>query len=261
MAVRREGTITDVKGIRAAGVACGIKPDGRKDLALIVSKVPGPCAGTFTTNYVKAAPVILTMRRVREQGVAQAIVANSGNANCCTGERGLKDAREMAKVTAEALGIPERLVLVCSTGRIGKPLPMARIRKGIKEAVKALSEGGGLEAAEAITTTDTRPKHGSVTIRLPGGRATIGAICKGAGMIHPNMATMLCFVATDAELSRALLQKALSEAVSLTFNRISVDGDRSTNDTVLLLSNGLSGTEPIRGRGEAGFSKFKGALT
>lgn len=261
MAVRKEGTITDVEGIRASGVACGIKPGGEKDLALIVSDVPGACAGTFTTNHVKAAPVLITMRKVLQYGLAQAIVANSGNANACTGEKGKRDAREITRLAARALGISERLVLVCSTGRIGKPLPMEKVLKGIEEAVRTLREDGGLEAARAIMTTDTRPKHGSLTIHLPGGRAVIGAICKGAGMIHPQMATMLCFVATDAMLSKPLLQEVLSEAVSETFNRISVDGDRSTNDTVLLLSNGLSGADPIRLRSEAGFVKFKEALT
>jgi len=260
MGLRREGTITDVRGIRASGVACGIKPDGKKDLALVVSDVPCACAGVFTTNYVKAAPVLLTMRRVRAYGRAQAIVANSGNANCCTGERGREDAREMARAAAKALGIPERMVLVCSTGRIGRPLPMDKVRRGILEAAKALSYDGGHEAAEAIMTTDTRPKHASLTFRLPGGRATLGAICKGAGMIHPKMATMLCFVATDASLPKPLLQRALSEAVSESFNRITVDGDRSTNDTVLLLANGLSGAQPIRAQGEVGFGKFGEAL-
>lgn len=240
------GGVTAPAGFVAAGVRADIKGNGgdKKDVALLASRVPCTAAGVYTTNLVKAAPVALTRERT-ETGRLQAVVINSGNANACTGERGLKDAAEMARLAAEALDIRPELVGVASTGVIGVPLPMDRVAAGIAAAAAALSEAGGDDAALAIMTTDTYPKQTAVRLRLGGADVTIGAMAKGSGMIHPNMATMLGFVTTDADVDAAALRAALKEATEASFNMITVDGDTSTNDMVLVLANGLAGNPRV----------------
>jgi glutamate N-acetyltransferase/amino-acid N-acetyltransferase len=239
------GSITTPRGFRAAGTAAGIKPRGKKDLALIVSDVPATVAATFTTNQVKAAPVRLSMRHVKT-GRARAIVVNSGIANAGTGTIGMLHARAMAAAVARRIGCRETDVLVCSTGRIGELLPIVKVEAGIKKLLGILSASGGAAAAEAILTTDSFPKQVAVRIRHSGRVVHIAGMAKGAGMIHPKMATMLCFITTDAAVSRRPLQRALCAAVNASFNRISVDGDTSTNDTVIALANGLAGPVPMR---------------
>ncbi len=221
-------------GFKAAGIHSGIKVDGRKDLAILVSNTLCTAAGVFTTNRVKAAPVIVTSRKILK-GKAKAIIVNSGNANACTGEKGILDAKEMVKLTASAFGISEDEVLVCSTGVIGEPLPMERIASGIKKLKEYLVEDD-LSFAEAIMTTDSFPKRKAVEVDVDGFTFRVGGCAKGAGMIHPNMATMLAFITTDVEIPSQKLSDFLKEAVNESFNRITVDGDRSTNDTVLMLS-------------------------
>jgi glutamate N-acetyltransferase/amino-acid N-acetyltransferase len=253
-----KGSVTAAHGFRAAGMAAGLKSTGRKDLALIVSDVPATVAATFTTNQVKAAPVQLDIQHVAASGgMARAIVANSGNANACTGKIGNIHARAMAVAVARRIKCPEEQVLVCSTGRIGVNLPIVKIETGIKKLLKTVSRAGAREAAQAIMTSDTRLKEVAVRLKLGARTVHIGGIAKGAGMIHPKMATMLVFLTTDAVMRRAPLQHALSTAVKESFNRISVDGDTSTNDTVLLLANGASGGKPLTGRAVA---KFQEAL-
>ena len=234
------------QGYRAAGIACGIKKNGDRDMMLLVSDVPAAAAAVFTTNQVKAAPVRLDREHLRG-GKACALVVNSGNANACNGPRGMRDARRMAALTAELLGVPERQTLVCSTGTIGLPLPMETIEKGIHLLVPALSATGGPDAVAAILTTDTRAKQW--TVKAPVGRkhVTVSGFCKGAGMIEPNMATMLAYILTDAEVPRAALQALLKEAADRSFNRVTVDGDRSTNDSAFLLANGASGVRVAPG--------------
>ena len=240
------GGVTAPAGFTAAGVCADIKGKGgtKKDVALLASRVPCTAAGVYTTNLVKAAPVLLTRERT-EAGRLQAVVANSGNANACTGEQGLRDAAEMARLAAEALGISPELVGVASTGVIGVPLPMDRVAAGIAAAAAALSEAGGDDAALAIMTTDTFPKQTAVQVTIGGATVTIGAMAKGSGMIHPNMATMLGFVTTDADVDAAALRSALQEATERSFNMITVDGDTSTNDMVVVLANGLAGNPRI----------------
>jgi glutamate N-acetyltransferase/amino-acid N-acetyltransferase len=250
------GNAATPQGFRSSGIHCGVKRE-RPDLALLVSDVPASAAGVFTTNKVQAAPVRYTRRAVAA-GRAQAIVVNSGNANACTGEAGLEDAAEMARLTGGALGLDAALVLVASTGVIGVPLPMEAIRRGIPRAAAAL-EPDGTAAAEAIRTTDKFPKTAAVRLEIGGVEVTIGGMAKGAGMIHPNLATTLCFLTTDAALPPAVLRGALQRAVAESFNSITVDGDTSTNDTVLLLANGRAGGAPIT-NGEA-FSRFTAGLT
>lgn len=250
------GTATSPQGFRAAGLHCGIKRE-RPDLALLVSDVPASVAGVFTTNRVKAAPVRYTQAAVA-RGRAQAIVVNSGNANACTGEPGLADAAEMAALAGAALSLDTDLVLVSSTGVIGVPLPMEAIRAGIPRAARALTSDGR-DAAEAIRTTDRYPKTAAVRLEIGGVTVTIGGMAKGAGMIHPNMATTLCFLTTDAALPPAVLRLALSRAVADSFNSITVDGDTSTNDTVLLLANGQAGGSPITNGSE--LARFTAGLT
>jgi glutamate N-acetyltransferase / amino-acid N-acetyltransferase len=251
-----EGNAASARGFRAAGIHCGVKRE-KPDLALVVSEVPASAAGVFTTNKVKAAPVRYTQRAVAG-GRAQAVVVNSGNANACTGEPGLADSAEMAKLAAGALGLDVELVLVASTGVIGVPLPMEAIRSGIPRAARALSPDG-TSAARAILTTDKFPKTAAVRLEIDGVEVTIGGMAKGAGMIHPNMATTLCFLTTDASVPPAVLRRALARAVADSFNAITVDGDTSTNDTVLLLANGRAGGPPIT-NGEA-LHRFTAALT
>lgn len=236
-----QGGVTAAKGFRAIGIHAGIKKD-KKDMAMIVSEIPCVAAGTFTTNVVKAAPVKWDQNIVYHHPSAQAVVVNSGVANACTGEEGYGYCLETAKKAAELLGISETEVLVASTGVIGQQIPIDIIKKGIGTMVPILSASAeaGTLAAESIMTTDTVKKEVAVQIQLDGKTVTVGGMCKGAGMIHPNMCTMLSFVTTDAAISKEMLQKALSADVKDTYNMISVDGDTSTNDTVLLLANGLA---------------------
>ena len=262
------GSITAPKGFLAAGVFCDVKRLGtgkgsnkgkKRDLALILSEVPAVAAGMFTTNQVCAAPVKLCAARIRK-GVAQAIIVNSGNANACTGAQGLRDAEAMAALAARKLKLIPESVLVGSTGRIGMPMPMANVKRGISDAAALLGRGPehAAQAAEAIMTSDTRSKQIAIEFDLNGSAVRIGGICKGAGMIQPAMsasgsrpaakplhATMLCFLTTDAAIATSALKVALEEAVANSFNRITVDGDMSTNDTVLLLANGLAGNLPL----------------
>ena len=234
-----DGGVTAVPGFLAAGVAAGIKPSGKKDLALVYSSVPARAAAVFTTNQVKGAPVLVSMEHVRG-GVAQAIVASSGCSNVCTGEEGLRAAREMTRVVGELLKIPGQRVLVASTGVIGAPFPIDKVRAALPKLVKSLSPKGGRLAAEAIMTTDTRIKEAAVRVEVNGRPVTVGGIAKGVGMIEPHMATMFCFLATDAVVSSAALASTLRRAVNRSLNRITVDGDQSTSDTVAILANGLA---------------------
>lgn len=231
------------QGYLAAGVACGIKPEG-PDLALFTSDAPAAVAGVFTTNQVQAPCVRLCRERLAG-GVGRAIVVNSGNANACTGEAGTRDAETMAALTAAQIGVPPEQVFMSSTGPIGIPLPMDRVENGIREAVTALGPQGGVAAATAMKTTDTRPKHVTTELGVGGQRIRLTGVAKGSGMIHPGMATMLAYLMTDAAVDAGSLQLCLTHAVDRSFNRITVDGDRSTNDTVLFLANGLAGNEPL----------------
>ena len=255
------GGVTAAKGFSAAGVEAGIKNTGRKDMAMLFSEVPCVAAGTFTSNRVKASPVLWDMTIVKDSGLAQACVVNSGVANACTGKEGMDNCALMAKTAGACLNIDPSLVLVASTGVIGRPLPMDKICGGIEALGKALdySEEAGTQAAQAIMTTDTVSKEAAVTTTIGGRTVTVGGMSKGSGMIHPNMCTMLSFVTTDAAVSREMLQKILSESVQDTYNMISVDGDTSTNDTCLLLANGLAGNEKIVSEGED-YMKLKEAV-
>ena len=237
-----KGGITVVPGFEAAAAAAQIKYEGRTDMALIYSSVPCVAAGTFTTNVVKAAPVKWDQKIVKQGGAVQAIIVNSGIANACTGEEGMQYCEETAQTAAEVFGIQKEQVLVSSTGVIGKQLPMEKIQAGIHMLAQAKGNDKlcGAEAAEAILTTDTHKKEAAVQLEIGGKTGTIGAMAKGSGMIHPNMCTMLSFLATDAVIEKEVLQKVLSEDVEETYNMISVDGDTSTNDTVLFLANGLA---------------------
>ena len=242
-----DGGVTAAKGFEAASAAAGIKYQGRDDMALIYSETPCRAAGTFTTNVVKAAPVKWDQKIVAESPYVQAVVVNSGIANACTGAEGYGYCEETAKEAAKVFGVPENAVLVASTGVIGMQLPMDRLKKGISLLKEAKGTGAekGTAAAKAIMTTDTVHKEIAVQVELGGKTVTIGGMCKGSGMIHPNMCTMLAFVTTDAAISRELLQRAVSADVKDTFNMISVDGDTSTNDTLLVLANGLAGNPEI----------------
>ncbi len=228
------------KGFRAAGVSAGLKPSGKPDVGLLVSDTPATAVGVFTTNRVQAAPITLTKRLIRK-GTARAVVANAGNANACTGRQGLNDAKAMAAAAGKALGVPAGQILVASTGVIGVPLEVPSVKKGIDAAVGSLTADGLDALAAAIMTTDTAPKTALAEVR--GG--SICGVAKGAGMIAPEMATMLCFIATDANVERGTLGRALSRATAGSFNLISVDGCRSTNDCVLVLANGAAGRDPI----------------
>ena len=279
------GSIVAPAGFTASGVFCDIKKLGtgkgsnkgpKRDLALIVSARPASVAGMFTTNQVCAAPVKVCVERMKK-GVARAVVVNSGNANACTGRQGLADAREMVSFTERALAFPAGTALVGSTGRIGVTMPMDNVRAGIIEAAALLGStvANADHAAEAIMTSDTRPKQIAITFKLGGKTLRMGGICKGAGMIQPGMsptgarpatlphaglhATMLCFITTDAAIEPKVLQAALNQAVAYSFNRITVDGDMSTNDTVLVLANGLAGNKPFKVQSPA-FKIFQAAL-
>jgi glutamate N-acetyltransferase / amino-acid N-acetyltransferase len=253
-----EGGITAVPGILAGGIVAGIKPSGKKDLALIYSSTPARAAAVFTTNQVKGAPVLVSSEHVRG-GQAQAIVASSGCANVCTGEQGIKDAREMTRLVGELLRIPANHVLVASTGVIGMPLPMDKIRAALPKLAKSLSPQGGRAAAEAIMTTDTRPKEAALRVEIGGRPVTIGGIAKGVAMLEPHLATMFCFVATDAVVARGALAAVVRRAVDGSFNRTTVDSDQSTSDTVAVLANGLAENAPLEA-GARGLRQFAGGL-
>ena len=255
------GGVTAAKGFCAASTAAGIKYKDRKDMALIYSKTPCKTAGTFTTNIVKAAPVKWDQKIVAESACAHAVVVNAGIANACTGQEGMDYCSKTADHAAELLKIPADSVLVASTGVIGMQLPMDRIKDGVSAMVPELSDANeaGHQASLAIMTTDTHEKEVAVEIELGGKTVTIGGMCKGSGMIHPNMCTMLSFVTTDAAITKELLQEALSEDVKDTYNMISVDGDTSTNDTCLLLANGEAGNAEISEKNED-YRKFAEAL-
>ncbi len=255
-----EGGVTAAKGYQAAGIFAGIKKD-KKDMAMIYSKTPCHAAGTFTTNLVKAAPVKWDQRLVREYETARAIVINSGIANACTGREGERYCEETAAAVSRIFGIQKEEVFVASTGVIGAQLPIEKLKKGVATMASLLSDtpAAASQAAEAIMTTDTVKKEVAVCVELGGKAVTVGGMCKGSGMIHPNMCTMLSFVTTDAAISKEMLQKALSEDVKDTYNMISVDGDTSTNDTVLLLANGLAGNPQITEENED-YQTFRKAL-
>ena len=245
----------------AAGVEAGIKYQNRKDMAMVYSKTPCRAAGVFTTNVVKAAPVLWDKEVVESEWEAQAIVVNSGIANACTGKLGYEYCRETAGAAADALEISPQSVLICSTGVIGMQLPMEKMTEGVRMLAKAIKPGeeAGTDAAKAIMTTDTRNKQVAVKVTIGGKEVTIGGMCKGSGMIHPNMCTMLAFVTTDVNISKKLLQEALSADVQDTFNMVSVDGDTSTNDTLLVLANGQAGNPEITEKG-ADYDTFVEAL-
>jgi len=238
------GGVTAPIGFKAAGVRAEIRKKNKRDLALIYSQNSAAAAGVFTLNKVKAAPLLLTMANL-ELGKAQAVVVNSGNANSCNGEQGMKDAKRMADLTGELLGVDPKLVVVSSTGVIGMPMPMAQVEQGIRMAAEALSQEGGVEAAEAIMTTDTVTKQVAVSLAVGGKTVTIGGMAKGSGMIHPNMATMLSFITTDASVSSCCLKDVLRKATDKSFNMVTVDGDTSTNDMVVILANGAAGGETL----------------
>ena len=257
-----EGGVTAAQGFEAASAAARIKYEGRTDMALIFSKAPCECAGTFTTNVVKAAPVIWDREMVYSGAAAHAVIVNSGIANACTGKEGMDYCRQTAEEAAACLGISADSVLVGSTGVIGFQLPIDRIRAGVRMLAQAKRPGiaAGTEAAKAIMTTDTVHKEVAYEFEIGGKKAVIGGMAKGSGMIHPNMCTMLGYVTTDAAIEKALLQKALGEIVQETFNMISVDGDTSTNDTLLVLANGLAGNAAVGDESSEDYAVFYEAL-
>lgn len=256
-----DGGVTAAKGFEAAGAEAAIKYQNRKDMAMVYSKVPCKVAGTFTTNVVKAAPVLWDRDIVTNSEYAQAVVVNAGIANACTGKQGLDYCRREAEVTGRLLGIPAEAVLVGSTGVIGMQLPMDRIEAGIAKLVEAKSDTleAGHTAACSIMTTDTISKEIAVSFELDGKEITVGGMSKGSGMIHPNMCTMLAYITTDMAISKELLQEALSTSVVDTFNMITVDGDTSTNDTCLVMANGMAGNTEVTQKGEA-YDRFFEAL-
>ena len=253
-----EGGVTAARGYLASGVACGLKKDGRPDLALLVSELPAVSAGVFTTNQIKGHSLLLTQRRVGRP--VRAVLVNSGNANACLGPRGEVETLAVAGFAAEVLGLAEEEVLLGSTGVIGQPLDLEAMRRGILLARDSLAPDGGAAAARAIMTTDTFPKEAAASLVLNGRTVRIGGMAKGSGMIHPNLATLLGFLTTDAPIGSAALGAALRAAVEETFNAITVDGDTSPCDMVIALANGAAGGEEIP-PGTAGFSLFSGALT
>ncbi len=252
--------ITSVPGFRATGVACGIKGDNAKDLALVVSDVPCVTAAVFTTNAVKAAPVLYDQDVLESGAMIRAVLINSGCANACTGTQGMRDAKRSARVVEECLGLAPATALVMSTGVIGQHLPMDKIVSGIALAQHSLSDQGGDLAALAIMTTDTRPKEAAVRIQLEGQEGAIAGMCKGSGMIHPNMATMLGVLVTDVSIEPSLARRALRGVVDQTFNRVTVDGDTSTNDTVVLMANGQSELPHISSPDSAEYHLFESGL-
>lgn len=252
------GGVTAPDGFFATGVACGLKKDGKKDLAIVCSEDTAAAVGVFTTNKVKGHSLLVTMEHIKN-GYANAIIINSGNANACNGEQGYKDAKEIASLTAQLLECNAEDILVGSTGVIGKPLNMEAIRAGIEDAVSNMSPDGGADAEEAIMTTDLIAKEIAVEFEIQGVTVRIGAMAKGSGMIHPNMATMIGIITTDINISRGLLDKALKDVVKHTFNRVSVDGDTSVCDMVLMLANGQADNEGIV-REDDEYNKFVDAL-
>ena len=246
-------------GFRASGVACGLKAGGKKDIALVVSDSPATAAGVFTSNVVCGAPVKVSRLHIAD-GRARAVVANAGNSNVCTGERGEKDALAMCERAASGIGVAAADVLVASTGVIGRFLPMDRVLPGIDKAVAALSEDGGNAASEAVMTTDLVPKRARRRFAHGGCEVTVAGFCKGSGMIAPKLATMLAFLTTDASIAVEHLQGALRAAVDVSFNRVTVDGDTSTSDTVVILANGQAGAPTIE-PGTPGMAAFAEALT
>jgi len=254
-----KGGITYPKGIKAAGVKCGIRFN-KKDLALIYSEKVADAWGTFTTNKFKAAPLMVTEKNLSlSGGKLQAVLINSGVANACTGEKGLKDAWETVSYVSEGLNIDKEYVAVTSTGKIGEFLPLKKIKAGLNEAISKLNTSGGIEAAEAILTTDTKKKEIAVCFKLGKQEVKIGGMAKGSGMIHPNMATMLGFITSDIFIQQELLKEALQKVVEKSFNMISVDGDTSTNDMVLLMANSLAGNKLIDKK-DTDYYKFLNAL-
>lgn len=256
-----KGGVTAAKGFEAASTAAGIKYKDRTDMALLYSQVPCAAAGTFTSNVVKAAPVKWDQQVIKKGAKVQAVVVNSGIANACTGKEGLGYCEDTAEATAKALHIPADGVLIGSTGVIGKQIPIHKLKDGIKALAEEKNDSleNGTQAAKAIMTTDTKEKELAVQIEVGGKTVTIGGMAKGSGMIHPNMCTMLAFLTTDAVISKETLQKALSEDVENTYNMISVDGDTSTNDTVVLLANGMAGNPEIM-QGSQDYENFAQAL-
>lgn len=256
-----EGGVTAPKGFFAAGVEANIKYQDRKDMALVYSEKPCAAAGTFTSNVVKAACVTWDQEIVANSPYAQAVIVNAGIANACTGKQGYEYCDATAQKAAEVLSIPKESVLVASTGVIGVQLPIDKIVKGVEllAAAKSADRAGAQAAAEAIMTTDTRDKQVAVTFEIGGRAVTIGGMCKGSGMIHPNMCTMLAFLTTDIAIKKELLQEALREDIQDTYNMVSVDGDTSTNDTVLVLANGMAGNEEITEKNQD-YEKFVEAL-
>lgn len=256
-----DGGVTAAAGFEAAGVEAGIKYRNRKDMALVYSAAPCTAAGVFTSNVVKAAPVRWDKEVVEHSACVQAVIVNSGIANAATGRQGYECCRQTAEKAAGLFGISPDAVLVASTGVIGSPLPMDRVLDGVEKlaACKAATFEAGTMAAEAIMTTDTISKQAAVQIEIGGRTVTIGGMCKGSGMIHPQMCTMLGFITTDTAISKELLQEALREDVADTFNMISVDGDTSTNDTLVVLANGMAGNEEIREKNDD-YYRFKEAL-
>jgi len=258
-----EGSVTSTPGFLASGITAGLKKSGKPDMALIYSETPANFAGVFTSCTFAAAPVRVCQKRVRNSARARAFIINSGNANACTGERGLADAETMCRLTAEALDVAPETVLAASTGRIGVPMPMQIIASGIRKAAAALSPDGGATAAQAIMTTDTVPKSAALKLSLGGRCVTIGAICKGVGMIDPQMtraphATMICAITTDVACPNELLEELLFRNAEESFNRITVDGDMSTNDTCVVFANGRSGVTLQAGTAEC--EQFREAL-
>lgn len=253
-------SITLVPGFRAAGIACGLKPDGALDLALVSANVPCASAALFTTNCVQAAPVLYDRALMDDGKSIQAVLINSGCANACTGQRGLDDALCTAEWVGKAQSCPSDAVFVMSTGVIGQPLPMPKIAAGIRQASRELSMQGGHAAARAIMTTDTRPKEAAARVRVGETEVTIAGMCKGAGMIHPGMATMLALLVTDAAIEPALLKTALHRVVEQTFNMITVDGDMSTNDTILALANGQAENGVLADRETPEYEAFEQGL-
>ena len=254
-----EGGVLAAQGFTAAATCAGIKKDGILDMVLIRSDQPAAAAATLTQNVFRAAPTHVTQAAVAN-GTAQAIIVNSGNANCATGSQGLANARRMGELAAELAGVSTEDTVVCSTGRIGVQLPMDKVEAGIRTLAGELSREDPVKIAKGILTTDTVEKISTTRFTVDGKTVHLGAICKGAGMICPNMATMLCFITTDLAIDPALLKQSLQDAVKYSFNCISVDGDMSTNDTVVILANGAAGNAPLQSASDEGYAAFQAAL-
>jgi glutamate N-acetyltransferase/amino-acid N-acetyltransferase len=257
-----DASITNVPGFTAAGVHCGLKKDGALDLALVLSERPAACAGVFTTNRFQAAPVLFDRAAIHaDPRGMRAVAINSGCANACTGPEGIEDARQMARLAGQAAGVDANCVLVMSTGVIGQRLDMDKIGFGLAQAAKALSDQGGHDAARAIMTTDTRPKEYAVKAMVAGKEVTVAGMAKGAGMISPNMATMLSLIVTDAQVTPAALEQILVYATDRSFNCVTVDGDMSTNDTLIIMANGVADNPVIGGPESEGYDQLRDAVT